>query len=185
MNAPTEAQLRDPKWWDDNAPEGATHAIFGDFTRWLMLDHGIWRFWEGGWWSRPSVKPAGEILARPTKPAAPEWDGEGLPPVGCECEYRIGGGETEWYPCTVKYVLAGDPDPDADGWRAVVWCPRLEKDQLAHLPRFQFRPLRTKEQREAYELANCINSQVCMGWEKTLQVAEYVVAAGWRKAGDE
>lgn len=23
---------------------------------------------------------------RPTKPQAPEWDGEGLPPVGCECE---------------------------------------------------------------------------------------------------
>ena len=28
------------------------------------------------------------ILSEPSKPEAPEWDGSGMPPVGCECEAR-------------------------------------------------------------------------------------------------
>jgi hypothetical protein len=91
------------------------------------------------------------VATRPIKPAAPEYDGTGFPPVGTECEFRIGGGPTKWHPCTVRYILAGDEDPEADGWRAVVWCPHLEKDQLAHLPRFQFRPVRTQAERDREE----------------------------------
>lgn len=34
--------------------------------------------------------------------AAPVWDGEGLPPVGCECEYL--DSNNEWYPVTIKYA---------------------------------------------------------------------------------
>ncbi|UPW42612.1 hypothetical protein BAHKABFF_00062 [Salmonella phage CF-SP1] len=30
-----------------------------------------------------------------------EWDGGGLPPAGCECEYLDSNGE--WYPVTIKY----------------------------------------------------------------------------------
>lgn len=32
----------------------------------------------------------------------PEWDGEGLPPVGCECERSWCG--DKWLPCTVLFV---------------------------------------------------------------------------------
>lgn len=34
--------------------------------------------------------------------AGPEWNGEGLPPVGCECEYL--DSNNEWYPVTIKYA---------------------------------------------------------------------------------
>lgn len=90
MKAPTREQLNDPSWWDENAPEGATHAKFGDRITWLRYEYGIWRFWQGSCWSRPSVRPAGDLFARPTRPSAPDWDGEGPPPVGCECERLIG-----------------------------------------------------------------------------------------------
>lgn len=33
-----------------------------------------------------------------------EWDGDGIPPVGCECEYTMNGGAT-WWTCTVKYIV--------------------------------------------------------------------------------
>lgn len=32
----------------------------------------------------------------------PAWNGEGLPPVGCECEYLDSNGK--WYPVTIKYA---------------------------------------------------------------------------------
>lgn len=31
----------------------------------------------------------------------PEWDGEGLPPVGCECEIRR---VADWMPVTIKFI---------------------------------------------------------------------------------
>lgn len=34
--------------------------------------------------------------------AAPVWNGAGLPPVGCECEYL--DRNNEWYPVTIKYA---------------------------------------------------------------------------------
>ena len=80
------------------------------------------------------------------------WSGEGLPPVGTECEYSLGG--HPWFPCEVRYVLCNDPDPDADGWTAVIWCPHLEKEQVARVApvgHFKFRQLRTPEQIAADE----------------------------------
>lgn len=76
-----------------------------------------------------------------------EWDGEGLPPAGVVCEYSILGAGP-WYECRVRYVLDNDPSPDADGWTAVIWCPHLEKEQIATPPTIQFRPIKTKEQLE-------------------------------------
>lgn len=37
-------------------------------------------------------------IPRPTKPAAPEWDGEGRPPAGVECEINLYG---YWFAATV------------------------------------------------------------------------------------
>ena len=36
--------------------------------------------------------------------AGSAWNGEGLPPVGCECEYSLNAGAT-WYPCKIEYVV--------------------------------------------------------------------------------
>lgn len=44
MTHPTTEQLNDPKWWDENAPKGATHLIDGEFTMWTpSRDELIWR----------------------------------------------------------------------------------------------------------------------------------------------
>ena len=34
----------------------------------------------------------------------PEWGGEGLPPVGCECEYSLNAGIT-WHACKIGYLV--------------------------------------------------------------------------------
>lgn len=34
----------------------------------------------------------------------PEWNGEGVPPVGTECEYSLNAGRT-WFKCKIDYVL--------------------------------------------------------------------------------
>jgi hypothetical protein len=163
-----------PEWNDWKIPPGS-------FAYW-MLD---WMNRETGCMSydnpiKGMIRDLWSVVDRSAKPEPQEWDGEGYPPVGCECEYRIGGGDTEWYPCKVKYVLAGDPDPDADGWRAVIWCPHLEKDQVAHLSRFQFRPIRTQEQIDRASLTETITASVRLGLNEQ-GISNMVWAAGWRK----
>jgi hypothetical protein len=163
MTIDLERLAVDADYWDEVAPKGASHFMYSEkFVKWV--DGVEWRFYvssDKAWkksmcsWSLQRYTDNGnEVVAKPTKPAAQEWDGAGMPPVGTECEFRIGGGPTEWHLCTVKYILDGDEDPDADGWRAVVWCPHLAKDQLAHLPRFQFRPIRSQAERERESIIN-------------------------------
>jgi hypothetical protein len=155
MNKPTVAQLGDPQWWGVWASEDATHYsdYYGAFVKPFDLDQ--WVVLRQGPKPVVTFMDTGMLFARPescpARPAAPEYDGTGFPPVGTECEFRIGGGPTKWHLCTVRYILAGDEDPEADGWRAVVWCPHLDKDQLAHLPRFQFRTLRSQAERDREE----------------------------------
>jgi hypothetical protein len=101
--------------------------------------------------------PYGHVL-RPGTPEQPAWSSEGLPPVGSVCEYSFDG--RSWHECHVRYVLDNDPHPDADGWKAVVWCPHLKKEQVAHLPTFRFRPIRTPEQIAADERDAAINEMI-------------------------
>ena len=75
-----------------------------------------------------------------------ESSAQWMPEVGVECEYTILGGST-WFPCTIRYILVGDHSPDADGWRAIAWCPHLEKDQVLTDANAEFRPLKTPEQK--------------------------------------
>ena len=126
------------------APEGATHR---SATAWFkrdevgvyLFDAGMWRLlpWGksqlDGFWQRPS----------------PAWNGEGLPPVGTVCEYNLKAGP--WFKCEIRYVLDNDQDPESDGWQAVIWCPHLEKEQMAKASGFNFRPIRTPEQIAADE----------------------------------
>ncbi|SEP40355.1 hypothetical protein [Enterobacter sp. NFIX58] len=74
----------------------------------------------------------------------PEWDGEGLPPVGCECEYKDAGTE-EWMPVEIKYSSN----------QIVVFSGRIRfresaveisKDVVIDNP--QFRPIRSEADRK-------------------------------------
>lgn len=71
----------------------------------------------------------------------PEWGGEGLPPVGCECEYKDTN-TGEWVPVEIKYSSR----------QIVVFSGRIRfressveisKDVVIDNP--QFRPLRSEE----------------------------------------
>lgn len=75
----------------------------------------------------------------------PAWNGEGLPPVGCECEYLDNNGK--WYPVTIKYascqlvVISG-----LTKILGVEQSTEIAKDIITDKP--QFRPLRTGSERK-------------------------------------
>lgn len=80
--------------------------------------------------------------------AAPVWNGEGLPPAGCKCEYldRNNG----WYPVTIKYasnqivVICGMTNILGDKQET-----EIAKDVQLDKP--QFRPLLTESERKRKE----------------------------------
>lgn len=111
MKAPTEEQLRDPAWWDENAPDDAeiVWLVWNGAPRIASLSRIAWAKWGEGivcgqdqatqYHHRPA-KPeptkegrlAQHIAERDAflaedEPQPQERNGEGLPPVGCECEY--------------------------------------------------------------------------------------------------
>jgi len=69
---PTQEQLNNPKWWDDNAPEGYDFCFYDETCN---------RYW---FYNKTKVYPTqSKLLAkRPTKPAF-------VPEVGVECEYSV------------------------------------------------------------------------------------------------
>lgn len=72
-----------------------------------------------------------------------EWNGEGLPPVGCECEYSLNGGKT-WWKCKIDYIV---------GTQGVVMlCDTLEGVQYVQFSSYgnalKFRPLQSEAERK-------------------------------------
>lgn len=81
-------------------------------------------------------------LAASKKPA---WNGEGVPPVGCECEYLDNNGK--WYPVTIKY--ASDQLVVISGVTKILGVGQgteIAKDVIIDKP--QFRPLQTESERK-------------------------------------
>lgn len=73
------------------------------------------------------------------------WNGEGLPPAGCECEYLDNNGK--WYPVTIKY--ASDQLVVISGVTKILGVEQgteIAKDIIIDKP--QFRPLRTEAERK-------------------------------------
>lgn len=104
MKAPTEAQLKDPKWWDENAPEGATHfARFpsGEFEWQKRLPNKVTQHWDerAQLWDDVGPYSSATMTLRPTKTAAPEWPAmpdrfyEGLGWMHAECCAALDAGE--------------------------------------------------------------------------------------------
>lgn len=87
-----------------------------------------------------------EISKKETgKQPADEWNGEGVPPVGCECEYLDSNGK--WYPVTIKY--ASDQLVIISGITKILGVEQgteIAKDIIIDKPKF--RPLRTESERK-------------------------------------
>lgn len=184
MTQPTEQQLKDPAWWDENAPEGATHYFFkgGDRTAGFYKSVGSSAlFWGFDGWSDHCSNPFltdRSCIPRPAKLAEPEWNGEGYPPVGCECEFRTN--DSDWLTVSVRYISKFGTVVDVgQGIDAI-----LPEDRGLH-----FRPLRTKEQRDRDELIEAIKSDLDVlkisNAEHTAScLAIGMINRGWRKGGE-
>jgi hypothetical protein len=89
--------------------------------------------------------------------AAPVWNGEGLPPVGCECEYL--DSNNEWYPVTIKYasnqivVICGMTNIFGEKQET-----EIAKDIQLDKP--QFRPIRSEAERKRDAAKNAI-AELC------------------------
>lgn len=77
---------------------------------------------------------------------APAWNGEGLPPVGCECEYSLNAGVT-WWKCKIDYIV---------GTQGVVMlCDTFEGVQYVQFSSYgsalKFRPIRSEADKKREE----------------------------------
>ncbi len=102
------------------------------------------------------------------KPEA--WDGEGLPPVGTECEVSNCGNPFEF--CEIKYM----------GDKVCVVGYDVYGDQHYHLSSVKFRPIRTEEEKLIDQL---IKDARCDGdngeySENELLIAKKLISIGWR-----
>lgn len=80
-----------------------------------------------------------------------EWDGKGLPPVGCECEYSLNGGR-RWDKCKIEYEV---------GTQGVVISYDVFKGvqyvSFNAYPKTVFRLMCTKEERRREESTEAMN----------------------------
>lgn len=82
--------------------------------------------------------------------AAPVWNGEGLPPVGCECQYRKHkkSEQSEWVTGVVKY---------ASEFTVVIQPVCYPGETVGHPANFEFRPIRSAEDEKRDDRASAID----------------------------
>lgn len=84
----------------------------------------------------------------------PEWDGEGLPPVGCRVEANYGG---EWVEATVAYTDRPESHGDAVAWReALVFDCKTTRPFWAD----ELRPIRSEADKKRGEAVSAI-AELC------------------------
>lgn len=121
-------------------PEGATHTAPDKTYRkiagkdWFACADGDWILIDGA-------------AARHYTPiqTEPEWTGEGLPPVGTECE--INHADLGWINCEIvahKKMKCGGKT------HAIAW---IDGNNLDHSQGIRFRPIKTPEQIRAESIA--------------------------------
>jgi hypothetical protein len=156
----------DADYWNQVAPEGATHFMYSEkFVKWV--DGVEWVFYassERKWkkamcsWSLQRYTDNGDLVT--PKPSAPkshpadtqpakagaqisaEWDGQGLPPVGWhgQCTWGL---KVQWDECVIL-PGRGIAKHELSGWSV---------SYIADYREIQFRPIRSQAEREREELA--------------------------------
>lgn len=121
-------------------------------------------------------------------PKKSEWNGEGLPPVGIDCEYRVGNGP--WFKCNIRYITTPYHDNPVE---VVMFPPHLKGEQVGVVGNdsgeISFRPIRTPEQTKAEERQKAIAEMAehMAGYknvedpnEKMLSLSTYLHDHGYR-----
>lgn len=166
--------MNHPNW--KTAPERATHyqhprdnSGFYNAVYWRLDAHGIpaeaWSVHGENFFYHPSPTHTIDqfderLIPRPTELALPAWDGQGLPPVGFECEIHGTVGqelrrqEFTWVPVLViaHTDFGGAPIAVAkaiDGTATLGWGTAIK-----------FRPIRTPEQIASEERKRAIKAML-------------------------
>lgn len=87
---------------------------------------------------------------------ATAWGGDGLPPVGCECEYSLNAGKT-WWKCKIDYIV---------GTQGVVMlCDTFEGVQYVQFSSYgsalKFRPIRSEADKKREECIAKLTDAIC------------------------
>ncbi len=158
------------------APEGATHwePSGPDFNKgWMKKEGNEWSYWAEGRKIWVSGTPGCNVSAyrEATFEARPQeaWDGQGLPPVGVECEYRHMIWP-EYRRCEIRYISDESLVAYDNG-----------QEQYYRTHDMLFRPLPTPEQIAAEEREKAIE-EMCFAEETlTVKQAKALYEAGYRR----
>ena len=111
------------------------------------------------------------------------WKGEGIPPVGTVCEYKLSEYDW-WFKCEIKYVL----EAQSNGCGSfVAWCHHLETDQYLSFGSKSYslslRPIKTPEQIEAEKRKEALDTMrsIVMGSSLNHGLLESLYDAGYRR----
>lgn len=170
-------------------PEGATHIAQGGYGNLFyrlarnnkMTDMGIKLAISTDYYLCEVTREQYEAAITASQP---QWNGEGLPPVGCECEW-LDKNTQKWFPVLIKYqsswvigiqeIKDGEEDP-----------VELSIDVLTDKERCKFRPIRSEadEKRQEAVQAMCdfkgngVKCDESAGWGKAWYELYDAIAAG-------
>jgi len=126
------------------AESGKLHVVTGWNYRigWTSESYTQAEDWASAVITRTEWQAAVDAL---NAPKVVEWDGKGMPPVGVDCEYRVGGGT--WFECNIRYVTKPYIDCPVE---VVMFARHLKGEQTGVAGEGEgevsFRPIRTPEQ---------------------------------------
>lgn len=133
--------MNDIDW--SKAPEGATHwepETDKVLASWMKLSEDGWYYWPPHVavtpeWQRATRVSQTRIDAMIARPTTPNWNGEGLPPVGVVCECQ--NDKFQWLRGRIVYVGSDRGDKLAV----------MQADtEMLYGSAGEFRPIRTPEQ---------------------------------------
>ena len=137
--------------WDTNDPHY-------DGLSWKHhTGNSLMYFWHGEWAMplasdhKESIVTYWQYKAALAASQKPTWNGEGVPPVGCECEYSLNAGKT-WWKCKIDYIV---------GTQGVVMlCDTFEGVQYVKFSSYggtlKFRPIRTEADKKRERICDAI-----------------------------
>lgn len=169
MKAPTEAQLNDPKWWDESAPSGCEKIgvayIDGKVWSYEFMMPGVTAMTspcnaEVRFFHRPKEPTKKERLAQhlaerdaflAERASSPEWDGFGWPTLKSQCWFKDYSEEPEkrWKHC----VFLGVSENNA------VWLFLLDQGEYyteTNVSPDQFRCMGSFAREEAIDAAKSV-----------------------------
>lgn len=122
------------------------------------------------------------VEKKPQEPESKEWDGEGLPPIGCECEYKSDGHHDGFHWCIFQGLMS-------DGSYIIEYHHHTSPSMTTCCPfdpsLTKFRPLKTDKEKDreafiekAVEIMNSSIDDSQAGWAAALFDADFKAPEG-------